>query len=171
MDLKSPFGRFSTECEVDLVGDGSWPAFWFFCEKVTGEENIPIDEGTYFEIDGFEHFGNPKNKNKLSFTVHYGTSDNRTMYNKSISFPKKSKIKFRNCIIIENGLIKIMVDNILAYITDFGYPTDNNRMRIIMGDCLSTFDDSVSLDDINSTLPHTFNVKSYSEYIRKPKII
>jgi hypothetical protein len=167
VDLKSPFGRFSAECEVNLRGDGSWPAFWFFTENVIGEENLPFDDKTYFEIDGFEHFGNLKNKQKISFTVHSGTSGERHPFNCSVYFPDKELIKFRCCIIVENGYIKIMIDNILAYITNFGYPTDKYQMRIIMGDSLSTFQDTISLDIIDQTLPHNFKVTSYTEYSRK----
>jgi hypothetical protein len=167
IDLKSPFGRFSAECETTLAANGAWPAFWFFCEQVIGEENLPFDDKTYFEIDGFEQFGNPKNKHKLSFTVHSGTNASRHPFNCSVCFPKKDTIKFRCCIIVENGYIKIMIDNILAYITNFGYPTDKYGMRIIIGDSLATFQDTISISEIDPTLPHNYKVTSYTEYKRK----
>lgn len=144
--------RFSLWCEL-MPGVSTWPAFWVF---YADERNIPNEEKDYFEIDGFERFPNEK---KLVFTVHWGKNSARKMYNRSVRYSGNS-LSFLNCIAIENGKIKVYINNILVFITTLGVPEEDLSVCCIVSDSVNNDDGNISEDEINNELPIFFRSKN-----------
>lgn len=145
--------RFSLWCEL-TPGLSTWPAFWLF---YADERNIPNEEKDYFEIDGFERF---PDEHKLVFTVHWGKSEARKMYNRSVRYHGDT-ISFLNCIALENGKIKVYVNNILVFVTSLGFPQEDLPLSCIISDSVNNDEGELSEDEINNELPIFFRSKDF----------
>lgn len=149
-DFFEPIGkRFSLWCDL-VPGVSTWPAFWLFYADES------VDDKQYFEIDGFERF---PNQNKLTFTVHWGPSDARKMYNRSVKY-KGDSISFLNCIVVDRGKVKVYVNNILVFITSLGYPKEEYKVCCIISDSVNDDSGKINHDEITNELPINFHSKN-----------
>lgn len=143
--------RFSLWCDLIPSGKSTWPAFWVFYIDENSRE-----EKKYFEIDGFEKF--PNYGNKLTFTVHWGLSSKRKMYNKSIKY--KGDLSYLNCIAVTNGRIKVYINNILVFKTSLGYPKENYNVCCKITDSVNDDSGRIDHNEINNELPIYFHSKN-----------
>lgn len=155
----APRGRFSAVMRVNGKNIGSWPAFWLFC-KNTGDDN-------YSEVDGFEMIAKKK-MNSLLFSVHYGEKTDRKIYNWSVKVKAiERNEKFRCCIVFEEGLTKIYINNRQVFETDLGYPKAEYRMTTIFSDSINSFDGKVDLEKVRKKLPYKFEIFNFIHAIKK----